>query len=424
MDHKLIGQGKILASATALVFGLSFGYDASAQHHQHQQSGSSTTPSNTYQSTPNTIKSQTNKSGSQNHTGSHSQMKSSSNQKTTGSIVSEDGATYEVYEGREMTGNCSVSDPSSSAYDNSHSFDKQNNLNNTNTQESAFANPEMYQNTNRFDDATYDVFDSAYDDFDDVYEGDDPNVMYDYDDDGIAEFAGENYGDVDENLTNDYDGNGVADYAYMNYAGQEGRFTFERDTLDQNIVFDVEIPNDSDLLNDSDVIGGTTPNVDRGSGTLSIAYGPFIAPLALSDAEILDIFITMNNGEIMTSRPAIDETAQDWVRDYAQKMVTMHTDVVKRAQDLSVEPAQNLISSTLETNAQGVSTRLTALDGRELDNQYITSQLAMHQNALDMLDNTLIPLAQSQELKNLLTEARSHVANHLAEVQKLYHKLD
>lgn len=150
-------------------------------------------------------------------------------------------------------------------------------------------------------------------------------------------------------------------------------------------------------------------------------------PPQLSDNAILHVFITANQGEIVTSRPLMDQLTDSEVRAFATRMVDTHTEVIQQAQALAegsdLTPAMNLVSASMADMTQGIADKLRALSGSEIDRKYIEHQVVLHGHTLSMLDHVLIPSADDAELEALLSSARPTIQEHLVRAQQLHHRL-
>jgi putative membrane protein len=145
-----------------------------------------------------------------------------------------------------------------------------------------------------------------------------------------------------------------------------------------------------------------------------------------TDQEILHTFITINQGEVITSRP-VDESVTGPARAFAQRMIQEHSAVIEQAQALAdqqdLTPQPNLVSVTLTNSAEGTAERLEDMNGMPLAMEYMQAQVTMHQNALNMLDHTLIPNAGNSALRGLLQQARQSVAMHLEDAMEIHHEM-
>lgn len=188
---------------------------------------------------------------------------------------------------------------------------------------------------------------------------------------------------------------------------------------------DPPMPQDPVIPEGQGVPGEELPGVVEGQGEM---MPNMLSGAVLSDAEVLHIFRTANQGEIATSQP-IGDGAEEEVRAYAQHMIDRHNEVLARLDSLAgamgLQPQDNMVSATLNQIAQGVAGRLTQLDDPDhRDMQYMASQIALHQQTLDMLDFVLIPNAQDESLRNLLSQSRAAVMRHLEEAKKIHDGLD
>jgi putative membrane protein len=95
------------------------------------------------------------------------------------------------------------------------------------------------------------------------------------------------------------------------------------------------------------------------------------------------------------------------VRAFASDMVRDHTAVNKKAlalvKKLGVKPQDNDTSRQLNKQASEKRAQLSKLTGSAFDKAYIDNEVAYHKTVNDALQNTLIPSASNQELKDLLT---------------------
>src|SRR5215472_10518555 len=95
------------------------------------------------------------------------------------------------------------------------------------------------------------------------------------------------------------------------------------------------------------------------------------------------------------------------VRAFASDMVRDHTAVNNKAlallKKLKVKPEDNDTSRQLSKQASDKRAELSKLNGSAFDKAYVDNEVAYHKTVNDALQNTLIPSASNQELKDLLT---------------------
>lgn len=143
---------------------------------------------------------------------------------------------------------------------------------------------------------------------------------------------------------------------------------------------------------------------------------------APSDAEIAHIVVTANTIDIEMGELALARSQNAQVREFAQRMIGEHRAANDAAQALAgrlgVTPADNDVSRSLRDDAAQTRTRLEALSGAELDRAYIAHEVSYHQAVLQAIDQTLLPSAQNEELRSLITEVRPIIAAHLEHAQR------
>jgi putative membrane protein len=136
----------------------------------------------------------------------------------------------------------------------------------------------------------------------------------------------------------------------------------------------------------------------------------------ITDAQIAAIVVTANQVDIDAGKLAVEQSASDKVKSFAQLMVTDHTGVNKAATELvtrlKVSPQQNPTSQALQSGGDKNLAHLKTLTGAAFDKAYIDHEYAYHQQVLDALDKTLIPGATNAELKALLVKVRPAFVAH------------
>ncbi len=147
----------------------------------------------------------------------------------------------------------------------------------------------------------------------------------------------------------------------------------------------------------------------------------------LSEAQIAAIVKTANAGDVANAKAAEGKTKNNDVKTFARQMVNDHTAANKNvdalAKKLNIKPEDNPTSNTMKQQVDAKRDSLKKLSGAEFDRAYMEAEVALHQQVLNDLDNTLIPAAQNPDMKRLLQETRSVVANHLKMAQDVVSKL-
>lgn len=163
-----------------------------------------------------------------------------------------------------------------------------------------------------------------------------------------------------------------------------------------------------------------TGTSDRGMGG-----GPMSGPMAtaLTDAEILQVFKTSNDGEIVTSNAVVRDAQNADARAYAQERITMRTALNGRTDALSVDPRDDQVSASMRQNATAKAAEIDRMQGAMQDMTYVEAQVVLHGHTLDMLNNVLIPNARDPQVRALLTEARPSVQDHFERAKRLHHDM-
>jgi putative membrane protein len=170
--------------------------------------------------------------------------------------------------------------------------------------------------------------------------------------------------------------------------------------------------------------GGTNAGTDTTTTTPSATK----TEKPLTDAEIVAVTSTANNGEIEMGQLATKNSTNPEVKNFAAMMVTQHRDMETKGKSLAakakITPADNDASKSLKSDVDSTLTTLKSAKGKDFDKAYMEAQVKAHRDVLNMIDNKLLPAAQNGDLKTMLTDARTHVATHLAKAEEIQQKLD
>jgi putative membrane protein len=148
---------------------------------------------------------------------------------------------------------------------------------------------------------------------------------------------------------------------------------------------------------------------------------------SVSEAEIAQIVQTTNQSEIEAAQLAKKKSTNKEVLAFANHMIKDHTKMDKQnaelAKKMNVQPDPNAVSTSMKTGANATLSSLQDLKGKEFDKAYIDQQVTMHKSVLENFDTTLIPNANTPELKDMLTTGRASVEQHLQHATELQKKL-
>jgi putative membrane protein len=146
-----------------------------------------------------------------------------------------------------------------------------------------------------------------------------------------------------------------------------------------------------------------------------------------TDPQIAAIVVTANQVDIDAGKLAKSMSKNADVKAFADQMISDHTGVNKSAKDLvaklKVTPEENDTSKSLKKGGDDNLKNLKTLKGADFDRAYIDHEVTYHQDVINALDNTLIPNAKNQELKNLLVSVRPAFEAHLAHAKEVQAKL-
>lgn len=158
--------------------------------------------------------------------------------------------------------------------------------------------------------------------------------------------------------------------------------------------------------------GGWSAGGDAGGGA-----GGRGSIVAVSDAEILQIVIVANDGEVSQGEVAVAKASHETVQVFAQQMIDHHTDAATEARALvtstGITPTPSAVSAALEAQGQATVTALSALTEPLFDAAYMSAQVAAHQSVLVLVDDTLLPQATNAALRSYLVKMRATVQTHL-----------
>lgn len=136
----------------------------------------------------------------------------------------------------------------------------------------------------------------------------------------------------------------------------------------------------------------------------------------LNDAQIAGVVTAVNQGEIDLARMALERADSQNVRDYAQLMIRDHQQAQDALQQIQQSAAFSTASSNVRRNltSQVATLRrdLERMSGPSFEREYLRSQVALHDQAIRLSDERLLREAQSEELRDFLTELRPILENH------------
>lgn len=144
---------------------------------------------------------------------------------------------------------------------------------------------------------------------------------------------------------------------------------------------------------------------------------------AVSDAQIGQIVLTANTAEVVTAGTAKARAENKEVIRFARLMIRDHGRMKKEAIRLlkaqNISPEDSEFNNDLKKKVTEMVLALRRLRNADFDRAYIESQIQLHQQLLDSIDQILMPSAQNSELKAYLEKGRPVIAHHLELAQKI-----
>ena len=141
---------------------------------------------------------------------------------------------------------------------------------------------------------------------------------------------------------------------------------------------------------------------------------------APSDGEILAIAQASNTAEIDAGKLAKSRAKNPQVKQFAQQMVKDHSAMnTELAKNLDLKLMDNDESQRIRQDALDSLEQLKGMQGADFDKAYIDKQVMMHEEVVAMMQDKLIPKAQSPKLKAALDKAAPKVQSHLKMARQL-----
>jgi putative membrane protein len=176
--------------------------------------------------------------------------------------------------------------------------------------------------------------------------------------------------------------------------------------------------------------GGTAPAGAGGPATPADSAQGAVAQNGntsmLTDPDIVALTQASDEGEIATSKIAVQKATNADVKRYAQQMIDHHTKMIQGRNALlktnNMQAAAGAKDSASKVRDQMVSMLNQAPKGVAFDTAYVNGQVLSHTNTLQMVRNAE-PVAKDPGLKGMLQKAAPDIEKHLEEAKGLQSKL-
>jgi putative membrane protein len=145
----------------------------------------------------------------------------------------------------------------------------------------------------------------------------------------------------------------------------------------------------------------------------------------LSDGQIAKILVTINKGEIDQAKKAESKSKNKDVQDFAKMMISQHKDNEKMTKEIAKKDSIKMEDSTmvkdLENECKVSEQQLK--EAAAFDKIYVSLQVTMHQKALEIINQDLLPNAKNSDLRTHLEKTKEAVMTHLDHAKALQQKL-
>lgn len=128
----------------------------------------------------------------------------------------------------------------------------------------------------------------------------------------------------------------------------------------------------------------------------------------MNDLEYAHIAYTADNIDIRYAYLALALSTNPDIHAFANTMISDHTAVNEAALGLldkrGASAQDNAFSQTLNANAEEIIDGFVQLRGAEFDAAYAANELAYHQAVNDLVENTMIPNIDNEEVRALFQQ--------------------
>ena len=178
--------------------------------------------------------------------------------------------------------------------------------------------------------------------------------------------------------------------------------------------------------------GGTSGATNAGSGGAATAAGAGgtagQTAAAIGDAEIVAVLTAVNNGEVQLNNVAVTKAVAPVARSYAQDLVNAHTASQTRLNGVitaaSITPKDSAVSTDLTQTASQLVSKLQAQNLDTFDTTYIQSQIDVHRQVLEIIDEQLLPNVKGDAVRAEIRATRAEVVEHLNRARAIGETLD
>ncbi len=147
----------------------------------------------------------------------------------------------------------------------------------------------------------------------------------------------------------------------------------------------------------------------------------------MSDLEYAHIAYTADNIDIRYAHLALALSSNPDIHDFAKTMIRDHTAVNEAAlallEKLGASAQDNAFSKTLNANAEEIIDGFVKLRGADFDAAYAANELAYHRAVNDLVENTMIPNIDNDEVRALFVKGLEVFKAHEAHAEMMVRAL-
>jgi len=155
---------------------------------------------------------------------------------------------------------------------------------------------------------------------------------------------------------------------------------------------------------------------------------PAVDTTSLTDGEVAQVAHVASQIDVANAKLALDRSSNGLVRAFAATTLNDYAAADARAlsslRSANINPQDNAISQSLIGAASEHAQQLSQLSGAAFDEAYARNELAFHVLISGAMEMTLIPSAQSPQVKSVLQRELGLFQKHLQEARELVGQLD
>lgn len=147
------------------------------------------------------------------------------------------------------------------------------------------------------------------------------------------------------------------------------------------------------------------------------------AETRVSDGALAKVISAANQGEIVHAKIALELARSREVKGFAREMLEAHTQAENHLDALlgrlGIKAKPTRASAMLAAHSAIIAAHLRRQPAEKFDQEYMAIQVRMHNYAVRILDEQVIPRVKDQELKQELQHIRDEAAKHLKRAQAI-----